>query len=75
MLKTAPVRLGRGVTIGLGSVVNIGVTAGPHCQVGALSLVPKHARLEGGATYVGTPVRRLVSEVESADRVAHPDIV
>ena len=75
MLKTAPVRLGRGVTIGLGSVVNIGVDAGSHCQVGALSLVPKHTRLEGGATYVGTPVRRLVSEFESADRIAHHDIV
>jgi acetyltransferase-like isoleucine patch superfamily enzyme len=74
MLKTAPVRLGRGVTIGLGSVISIGVDAGSHSQVGALSLVPKHTRLEGGATYVGTPVRRLVSEFESADRIAHPDI-
>jgi acetyltransferase-like isoleucine patch superfamily enzyme len=59
MLKTAPVRLGRGVTIGLGSVVNIGVDAGADCQVGALSLVPKHTRLENGGVYVGVPVRRL----------------
>ncbi|MBI2833044.1 MAG: hypothetical protein HYX76_01285 [Acidobacteria bacterium] len=58
-VKTATVRLGRNVTIGLGSVVGIGVQAGPGCQVGALSLVPKFARLEAGTTYVGTPVRRL----------------
>jgi acetyltransferase-like isoleucine patch superfamily enzyme len=59
LVKTAGVRLGRNVTIGLGSVVGIGVEAGPGCQVGALSLVPKFMRLEAGATYVGTPVRRL----------------
>jgi len=59
VIKTAPARLGRGVTIGIGSVVGIGVEAGPYAQVGALSLVPKFSRLEGGATYVGTPVRKL----------------
>ncbi len=59
VIKTAPVRLGRGVTIGLGSVVGIGVSAGPDAQVGALSLVPKYTHLEAGATYVGTPVRKL----------------
>jgi acetyltransferase-like isoleucine patch superfamily enzyme len=59
LVKTAAVRLGRNVTIGLGSVVGIGVEAGPGCQVGALSLVPKFSKLEAGATYVGTPVRRL----------------
>jgi acetyltransferase-like isoleucine patch superfamily enzyme len=61
MLKTAAVRLGPGVTVGLGSVINIGVEAGPGCQIGALSLVPKYTRLDGGAVYVGVPVRRLVS--------------
>lgn len=59
VLCTAAVRLGRGVNIGLGSVVGIGVEAGPGCQIGALSLVPKFTKLEAGATYVGTPVRRL----------------
>lgn len=59
VVKTAPVRLGKGVTIGIGSVVGIGVEAGPGAQVGALSLVPKFSRLEAGATYVGTPVRKL----------------
>ena len=56
MLKTAPVRLGRGVTVGLGSVINIGVDAGADCQVGALSLVPEHTRLDSGGVYVGVPV-------------------
>lgn len=59
VVKTAPVRLGRGVTIGIGSVVGIGVEAGPGAQVGALSLVPKFTTLEAGATYVGTPVHKL----------------
>jgi len=59
VVKTAPVRLGKAVTIGIGSVVGIGVEAGPKAQVGALSLVPKHSRLEAGATYVGAPARKL----------------
>jgi acetyltransferase-like isoleucine patch superfamily enzyme len=61
VLKTAPVRLGRGVTVGVGSVVGIGVVAGDGCQIGALSLVPKFAELEAGAVYVGCPVRKLDS--------------
>jgi len=59
VVKTAPVRLGREVTVGLGSVIEIGVTAGAGCQIGALSFVPKHAELSAGAVYVGAPVRRL----------------
>jgi acetyltransferase-like isoleucine patch superfamily enzyme len=58
-VKTATVRLGRNCTIGLGRVVGIGVSAGPGCQVGALSLVPKYTKLEANTTYVGTPVRKL----------------
>jgi acetyltransferase-like isoleucine patch superfamily enzyme len=56
VVKTAPVRLGTGVTIGVGSVVDIGVVAGDFCQVGALSFVPKHAVLNARTTYVGIPV-------------------
>jgi acetyltransferase-like isoleucine patch superfamily enzyme len=59
VLKTAPVRLGRGVTVGVGSVVGIGVVAGDGCQIGALSLVPKFANLEEGEVYVGIPVRKM----------------
>lgn len=61
IVKTAGVHLGRGVTVGVGSVVGIGVDAGDGCQIGALSLVPKHATLDAGATYVGIPVSRLPS--------------
>ena len=59
VVKTAGIKLGRGVTVGVGSVVGIGVTAGDRCQIGALSLVPKGASLEAGATYVGIPVDKL----------------
>ena len=58
-VKTAPVRLGNRVTVGLGSVINIDVEAGDGCQIGALSFVPKHSRLDGDAVYVGIPVSRI----------------
>jgi acetyltransferase-like isoleucine patch superfamily enzyme len=59
VVKTARVRLGNGVTIGLGSVIEIDVEAGDGCQVGALSFVPKHTRLEAGAVYAGIPAQRI----------------
>ena len=59
VVKTGTVRLGHSVTIGLGSMIEIDVEAGPGCQVGALSMVPKHARLKAGALYVGIPVKRV----------------
>jgi non-ribosomal peptide synthetase-like protein len=59
VVKTARVRLGHEVTIGLGTVIDIGVTIGDGCQVGSLSLVPKRTILEPGGTYAGIPVRRL----------------
>ena len=55
VVKTARVRLGRNVTIGLCSVIEIGVEIGADAQVGALSFVPKHTRLPGGVVYVGAP--------------------
>jgi acetyltransferase-like isoleucine patch superfamily enzyme len=58
-VKTARVRIGSNVTIGVQSVIGIGVEIGDNTQIGALSLVRKHSRLPGGATYAGTPVRRL----------------
>jgi serine acetyltransferase len=57
VVKTGHVRLGHHVTIGLGSVIEIGVDAGPHCQVGAMSFVPKHAKLQAGALYAGIPAK------------------
>jgi serine acetyltransferase len=59
IVKTGPVTLGDGVTIGLASVVEIDVQAGPRAQVGALSFVPKHARLAADTVYVGVPVKAL----------------
>lgn len=59
VVKTGYVRLGRGVTVGLGSIVGIGVDVGDRCQIGALSVVPKNSSLEPGGIYVGVPVRRL----------------
>lgn len=59
IVKTAPVILGDGVTVGVASVIEIGVTVGPHSEIGALSFVPKHARLPGDSVYAGAPVRRL----------------
>jgi acetyltransferase-like isoleucine patch superfamily enzyme len=55
VVKTARVRLDHDVTIGLGSVIEIGVEIGAHVQVGALSFVPKHTKLEGGRIYAGAP--------------------
>jgi acetyltransferase-like isoleucine patch superfamily enzyme len=59
VVKTAAVRVGSGVTIGLGSVVDIGVDVGDRCQLGALSLVPKFSRLDAGAIYAGIPATRI----------------
>ena len=59
MVKTGPVRLGRFVTVGLGSMVGIGVEVGEKCQIGALSVVPKNSKLDADAMYVGVPVRTL----------------
>ena len=61
-VKTAPVRLNDRVTVGLGSVISIGVTVGSDVQIGALSLVPKHVALDGGHVYVGVPARPLGSD-------------
>ena len=55
VVKTARVRVGSNVTIGLGSDVDIGYGY----QIGACTLVPKHARLEPHAVYVGIPARSL----------------
>jgi acetyltransferase-like isoleucine patch superfamily enzyme len=69
VVKTGYVRLGRGVTVGLGSMVGIGVEAGDYCQIGALSVVPKHTVLESRGIYVGVPVRKLEKAQQSAVEV------
>jgi acetyltransferase-like isoleucine patch superfamily enzyme len=59
VVKTGRVRLGRFVTVGLGSMVGIGVEAGEKCQIGALSVVPKYSQLDSSAVYAGAPVKRI----------------
>jgi acetyltransferase-like isoleucine patch superfamily enzyme len=71
VVKTAVVRLGNRVTVGTGSVIGIGVEIGDDAQVGALSVVPKHRRLEANSTYVGVPVRR-IDAPEAAEAVLGP---
>jgi acetyltransferase-like isoleucine patch superfamily enzyme len=61
VVKTASIRIGDNVTIGLESVIEIGVEIGPHAEIGALSFVPKHSKLPGGHTYAGIPVAALRS--------------
>ncbi|MXY25084.1 MAG: hypothetical protein F4Y45_11250 [Acidobacteria bacterium] len=67
-VKTAHVRLGDRSTIGLGSLISIGVTIGPSVQIGALSLVPKHVTLDGPGTYAGVPARPLGSDASPPAR-------
>jgi acetyltransferase-like isoleucine patch superfamily enzyme len=66
VVRTAAIRLGHDVTIGLGSVVGIGVDAEARCQVGALSMVPKFYRLKSDTTYVGAPVRVLQQDEKAS---------
>jgi acetyltransferase-like isoleucine patch superfamily enzyme len=56
------VRIGRNVTLGTGSVIGIGVVIGDGAQIGALSLVPKHTTLAGGAVYIGIPVHPFATD-------------
>jgi len=73
MLKTAGVRVGSRVTIGLGSAIDIDVNIGDGCQIGALTLVPKHTRLDADAVYVGIPARKLSDRAsDTLGRVAAP---
>jgi acetyltransferase-like isoleucine patch superfamily enzyme len=57
VVKTARVKLGDNVTIGIGAVIEIGVEVGPDAQIGAMGFVPKHAKLPGGHVYVGVPAQ------------------
>ena len=66
MVKTGPVRLARFVTVGLGSMVGINVEAGEKCQIGAMSVVLKGSKLDGGAIYAGVPARKIAKHTPSA---------
>lgn len=62
VVKTARVKIGAGSTIGVNAHVEIGVEIGAHCQIGSLSMVPKHSVLNQPGTYVGVPARLLKHE-------------
>jgi len=55
--KKAPVRLGRHVLVGAGSIVFPGVHVTEGCSVGAMSLVTEDT--EPWGVYVGIPARRI----------------
>lgn len=56
-LKTGRVVLEDGVTVGLGSVIGIGVHVGRRTEIGAMALVPKGTSLREESVYVGIPAR------------------
>jgi len=66
MVKTGRVRVGSNVTIGLGSAIDIDVDIGEGCQIGAVTFVPKHARLDPHSVYVGIPARKLGDRINDA---------
>lgn len=59
IVKTGNVHLGRNTTVGVGTIIEIGVNTGANCEIGALSFVPKNTKLEADAVYVGIPVKRI----------------
>lgn len=61
-LHLARVRLGKEVTIGTNAIVQPDVDIGDGTTIGAQSLVPRGARLEGNAVYAGVPVERLKTD-------------
>jgi acetyltransferase-like isoleucine patch superfamily enzyme len=59
VVKTGAVRLGSRVVVGIDSIIDIGAEVGDGCQIGAMSFVPKYAKLAADSVYGGIPVRLL----------------
>lgn len=59
IIKTAHVKLGRNTTVGLCSIIEIGVESGSNCTIAAMTFVTKHTKLEGNAVYAGIPAKRI----------------
>jgi acetyltransferase-like isoleucine patch superfamily enzyme len=72
MVKTGRVKLGRFVTVGLGSMVGINVEAGERCQIGALSAVLKGSTLDADSIYAGVPARKIDKRTPAA--IVEPDL-
>lgn len=66
VVKTGRVRLGRFVTVGLGSMIGINVEAGERCQIGALSAVLKGSTLDADSIYAGVPARKIDKRTPAA---------
>lgn len=58
-LVIAPVRIGRGATIGLRAVVMGGVEVGPKAKVLASSFVLPNTKIPAGETWAGIPAQRI----------------
>ena len=58
-LVTAPVRIGRGVTVGLMAVILPGCTIGDGAVIAAGAVLSKNARVGPGEVWAGVPARRV----------------
>ena len=58
-LVTAPVRIGRNVTVGLMAVIFPGCDIGDGAVIAAGSVLSKHTRVGPGETWAGVPARRV----------------
>ncbi|MGC4001389.1 MAG: DapH/DapD/GlmU-related protein [Anaeromyxobacter sp.] len=58
-LVTAPVRIGRNVTVGLMAVILPGCEIGDGAVIAAGAVLSKHARVGPGETWAGVPARRV----------------
>lgn len=59
MLVTAPVKIGRRVTVGLMSVIFPGVTIGDDAVIAACALLPKGTTVGPGEIWGGVPARKI----------------
>lgn len=66
VVRTGSIELGAGTTIGVNTILGLGVETGRNCQVGALSFVPKHSRLSADTAYGGVPAVPLDRSREQA---------
>jgi non-ribosomal peptide synthetase-like protein len=71
-LVTAPIRIGRGVTVGLMAVIFPGCTIGDGAVIAAGSVLSKGARVGPGEIWVGVPARRVGRRRSGAPRAAPP---
>ncbi len=72
-LVRAPIKIGKGCTIGQYTNIFPGVTMGDNCHVGAMSLVPKGMSLDSNAIYGGVPVRK-IRDLNPGDKVTSNDV-